>query len=55
MMISFAPNRNDPPILSTSFCSGNKSITGFGVLGSISAELALSRPHTFLPNSTAAN
>ena len=33
-----------PPRSSTSFCSGSRSITGYGVSGSISVEFAPSRP-----------
>ena len=40
-----APRRIVPPRSSTSFCSGSRSITGNGVSGSISVELAPSRPH----------
>ena len=34
-----------PPRSSTSFCSGSRSITGYGVSGSISVEFAPSSPH----------
>ena len=34
-----------PPRSSISFCSGSRSITGYGVSGSISVEFAPSRPH----------
>ena len=34
-----------PPRSSISFCSGSRSITGYGVSGSISVEFAPSSPH----------
>ena len=43
-----------PPRSSTSFCSGSRSITGNGVSGSISVELAPSSPTTWRANSETA-
>src|SRR3954447_6428725 len=49
-----APSRIVPPRSSTSFCSGSRSITGNGVSGSISVELAPSSPQTCRANSETA-
>ena len=49
-----APSRIVPPRSSISFCSGRRSITGYGVSGSISVELAPSRPQTWRANSDTA-
>ena len=49
-----APRRIVPPRSSTSFCSGSRSITGYGVSGSISVELAPSSPTTCRANSETA-
>ena len=43
-----------PPRSSISFCSGSRSMTGYGVSGSISVELAPSIPATFRANSDTA-
>ena len=43
-----------PPILSISFCSSNRHITGSGVLASNSVLFAFSKLHTFRANSIAA-
>ena len=43
-----------PPRSSTSFCSGSRSITGYGVSGSISVEFAPSSPTTWRANSETA-
>ena len=43
-----------PPRSSTSFCSGSRSITGYGVSGSISVEFAPSSPQTWRANSETA-
>ncbi|CAC7111089.1 Uncharacterised protein [Staphylococcus aureus] len=51
----YKPKRNVPPKSSISFCSGNRSIIGYGVAGSNSAECTPSRPNTFLENSTVAS
>ena len=44
-----------PPSCITSFCSGIRSITGWVLSGSNSAELASSYPSTWRQNSTTAN
>ena len=49
-----APRRIVPPRSSTSFCSGSRSITGYGVSGSISVEFAPSSPTTWRANSETA-
>ncbi len=46
-----APSRIVPPRSSISFCSGRRSITGYGVSGSISVEFAPARPTTWRANS----
>src|SRR5665811_1746654 len=43
-----------PPMSSTSFCSGRRSMTGYGVVGSNSAELAPTIPITWRAKSTTA-
>src|ERR1700712_5585779 len=43
-----------PPRSSMPFCSGSRSITGYGVSGSISVEFAPSRPTTWRANSDTA-
>ena len=43
-----------PPRSATSFCSGSRSITGYGVSGSNSVELAPSMPTTWRANSATA-
>src|SRR5680860_435456 len=42
------------PMSSTSFCSGRRSMTGYGVVGSNSAELAPTIPITWRAKSTTA-
>src|ERR671917_497058 len=49
-----APSRIVPPRSRTSFCSGSRSMTGYGVSGSNSVELAPSMPTTVRANSDTA-
>ena len=50
-LIGSAPSRIVPPMSAISFCSGSRSITGKGVSGSNSVELAPSIPATWRANS----
>ncbi len=49
-----APSRIVPPMSCSSFCSGSRSTTGYGVSGSNSEELAPSIPAMWRANSITA-